>query len=272
MLIRTRLIFAVTPDGGQQRFTEFVRVPSHNLTHQMTVFIQSRSEGSFTVCIDDASAKLLKDRKLQMKYEVFQKLIYQSTHLHSKGTFSFSDRSIHLHTNEYFLFATIVDASGNEMSEITGVSDESNFGLRSVAFQRLNSVNEFSFKHNFSCLMEKLKMICFTSLDHHNKPKLSYKLVSKKKQSIQTGIVSFHYAKMVSSCVKDRKFTFTFKSSKSVALYNEHLVVISLGTTCDANPRYTIIETKNKPQKIGPAAKISEKIRNLISKAINILN
>lgn len=273
MSIRTRLVFSVQLGCGQIKFTEFVRVPSHNLTHQMTIVIQSRNEGSFIVSIDDASTKLLQDRRLQLKYEVFQKLIQQSTHLHTKGTFSFSDRStIHLHNNEYFLFVTIVDASGNEMSEITAVSDESNFGLRSAAFQRVTGDQEFHFKHNFSCLMGKLKMTCFTSLDNLNTPKLSYKLIGKKKQFIQSGIVSFHYSKMVSSSVKDRKFAFTFRSSKSVPWYNEHLVVISLGTPCNADPRYTINEAKNKPKQIGPAAKISEKIRNLISKAISILN
>lgn len=273
MSIRTRLVFSVSAGYGQQKYSEFIRVPSHNLTHQITFYIQSQRDGSFNAFIDDISAKLLIDRKLKIKFEVFQKLINQSAHIHNKGSFHFSDKSsVRTHGNEYILFVTIVDENSKEMSDITAVADESNFGLRSVAFQRIHGDKISTFKHNFSCLTEKFKMSCLTYLDNNNKPILTYKLVSKKKHSIQTGIVSFQHAKLVHSSVKDRKFTFRFNSSECGSSLNEHLVVISMGTTYAFESNHTIVEKVKKIQKTGPAEKISEKIRNIISKAFNILN
>ncbi|KAL5290953.1 hypothetical protein ACFFRR_010386 [Megaselia abdita] len=269
MSIRTRFVFPVLT-GRHRSFTECIAVPSLNFTHQATFFCKSSKEGSFTVSIDENSAKKLQIHKLQVKYEVFQKQIYQNTHLHKQGKFSFSDKSaIHMYSKEYFVLVTILDCDFNELSEITGVSDESNFGLRTVGYQRIKGHLKQNFKHNFSCLTEKLGMICSTSLDSLNNPELHYKLVAKDKKDIQTGIVSFQYAKMVDSFIKTKDFSLVFNSFDSIQSSDECLVIISLGTTYEAELNHTFVEVVKKAV---PTRKWSVKLENLISKAMRIFN
>lgn len=271
MSIRTRLVFSISPDCNK-KFTEFIRVPSHNFTRQITFYVYSEKGGFYTY-IDDTSAKILRDRKLRIKYEVFQKCDYQVTHLQSKGFISFSKRSsVYMSNNELLLCITIVDERSEEMSEITAVADESNFGLRSVAFQRINQNKSLNFKHSFNCLTEKLKMSCITSLDVHGRPRVNYKLLSKRKNISQTGIAAFQYARLVNSSVTDKKFNYRFNIMQVEPESNEHLVIISLGTTYDMESKYTIVERLGKVKKTVITEKISEKIRNIISKAVNILN
>lgn len=272
MAIRTRLVFPISPDSNR-KFTEFIRVPSHNFTRQITFYVQSQKDGSFNTFIDDTSSKILKDRQLRIKYEVFQKCDYQVSHLQTKGFISFPNRSsVYMDSHELLLFVTIVDERNIEMSEILAVADESNFGLKSVAFQRIKDDKTVSFKHNFNGLTEKMKMTCNTSLDAQNKPRLNYKLHSKKKMS-QNGIASFQYARLVSSCVKSKKYNYRFDISHSEPTLDEHLVIISLGTTYNMESRFSVVERLMKVKvKTMITEKISEKIRNIISKAVNILN